>query len=257
MAEITKELGRIPVSRGNYQATTEYYKDNIVQYKRSSYQVVSESPIIGIPPINDEDIVNNGWIIFAGTLSEASLIKSNTQDLSGNNVQENLNSAAEKLKELKLESIYDVSAHNNGEVFESLSAILSSSDLSTLIPTSVRHGGMTIRYIQTSDNKYIQARCMAQNFTTDVAQWQGVDDELTAGSNNLIKSGGVAKQFGILDKANVVGNNSNWATYRNSNIIIKAGESVRIVFTGSITFAGTDTTNTFLGVYWRTKSSST
>ena len=27
MAEITKELGRIPVSRGNYQSTTEYYKD--------------------------------------------------------------------------------------------------------------------------------------------------------------------------------------------------------------------------------------
>ena len=34
MAEITKELGRIPVSRGDYQSTTEYYKDNIVQYKR-------------------------------------------------------------------------------------------------------------------------------------------------------------------------------------------------------------------------------
>lgn len=191
MAEITKELGRIPVSRGNYQATTEYYKDNIVQYKRSSYQVVSESPIIGVPPINDEDIVNNGWIVFAGTLSEASLIKSNTQDLSGNNVQENLNSAAEKLKELKLESIYDVSAHNNGEVFESLSAILSSSDLSTLIPTSVRHGGMNIRFIQSSDNKYVQYRLMTNQWSTTISDWQGVDDEPTAGSDNLVKSGGI------------------------------------------------------------------
>ena len=124
MATKNINLGTVPVSRGEFNSTTIYYKDNIVQYKRGSYQVVSESPIVGVPPINDEDIVNNGWIIFAGTLSEASLIKSNTQDLSGNNVQENLNSAAEKLKELKSEAVYDVSAHNNGATFESLSALL-------------------------------------------------------------------------------------------------------------------------------------
>lgn len=91
--------------------------------------------------------------------------------------------------------IFDVSAHNDGAVFESLSALLSSSNLSTLIPTSVRHGGMSIRFIQgseqSSDNKYLQYRCMAKNFTTDVTQWQGVDDEPTAGSQNLVTSGGV------------------------------------------------------------------
>ena len=56
------------------------------------------------------------------------------------------------------EIIYDVSAHNNGAVFESLQALLSSSNLSTFIPTSVRHGGMSIRFIQGSgsDNKYVQ-----------------------------------------------------------------------------------------------------
>ena len=32
---------------------------------------------------------------------------------------------------------------------------------------------------------------MTQNFTTDTIQWQGVDDEPTAESNNLVKSGGV------------------------------------------------------------------
>jgi hypothetical protein len=36
---------------------------------------------------------------------------------------------------------------------------------------------------------------MAQNFTTDVTQWQGVDNEPTAASNNLVKSGGVAKEL--------------------------------------------------------------
>ena len=74
MAEITKELGRIPVSRGDYQSTTEYYKDNIVQYKRGSYQVVSESPIIGVPPTNDKNVVNPGWTLFAGTLDAQDVV---------------------------------------------------------------------------------------------------------------------------------------------------------------------------------------
>ena len=37
---------------------------------------------------------------------------------------------------------------------------------------------------------------MAQNFTTDVTQWQGVDDEPTAESDNLVKSGGIASMYG-------------------------------------------------------------
>jgi hypothetical protein len=35
---------------------------------------------------------------------------------------------------------------------------------------------------------------MAQSFTTDVTKWQGVDDEPTAGSDNLVKSGGVYEE---------------------------------------------------------------
>ena len=42
---------------------------------------------------------------------------------------------------------YDVTTHNNGATFESLSALLSSDNLSTLIPVAVRCGGMTIRFV--------------------------------------------------------------------------------------------------------------
>lgn len=72
--------------------------------------------------------------------------------------------------------IYDVSAHNNGVVFESLSALLSSSNLSTLIPISVRHGGMSIRFIRTSDNKYVQYRLMSDTFNIIVANWERYND---------------------------------------------------------------------------------
>lgn len=95
--------------------------------------------------------------------------------------------------------IYDVSVHNSGVVFESLQDLLSSSNLSTLIPTSVRHGGMIIRFIQgseqISDNKYVQYRLMATSFSINESDWQGVDDEPTVGSDNLVKSGGVSSRL--------------------------------------------------------------
>ena len=43
--------------------------------------------------------------------------------------------------------IYDVSARSNGVTFTSLSELLSDENLSNLIPTAVRCGGMTIRFI--------------------------------------------------------------------------------------------------------------
>ena len=79
--------------------------------------------------------------------------------------------------------IYDVSAHNNDATFESLSALLSSENLSTLIPTSVRCGGMTIRFVQSSDNKYVQYRYMSTNITnntfTNIINWVLSDDSET------------------------------------------------------------------------------
>ena len=72
--------------------------------------------------------------------------------------------------------IYDVSARNNDTTFESLSALLNDSNLSTLIPTAVRCGGMSIRFVQSSDNKYVQYRLTADEWSTDTNDW-AVDDE--------------------------------------------------------------------------------
>ena len=87
--------------------------------------------------------------------------------------------------------IYDVSAHNDGVTFASLSELLSSENLSTLIPTALRCGGMSIRFIRSSDNKYVQYRLMSTSFSTIVANWQGIDDEPTSGSNDLVDSNGI------------------------------------------------------------------
>ena len=61
------------------------------------------------------------------------------------------------------------------------------------IPEALRKGGMSVKFVLSSDNKYVQARLMAQNFTTNVTQWQGVDDEPIENSQNLISSNGAFK----------------------------------------------------------------
>ena len=87
--------------------------------------------------------------------------------------------------------IYDVTANNNGATFASLSALLSDKKLSTLIPSTARCGGMSIRFVQSSDNKYVQYRLMSDIFNTTVTNWQGVSDIPSPDSFNLISSKGV------------------------------------------------------------------
>ena len=67
---------------------------------------------------------------------------------------------------------YDVSANNGGITFASLSALLNSQDLSTLIPTAVRQPGMSIKFILSSGDKYVQHRLVADDFSTDVEDWE-------------------------------------------------------------------------------------
>lgn len=109
----------------------------------------------------------------------------------------NAENAQDAIDEVSSKLIYDVSARNNGAVFDSLSALLSSSNLNTLIPLTVRHGGMSIRFIQgsasSSDNKYVQARLMANSFNTNINKWQSEIDAPVAGSKDLVESGGVFK----------------------------------------------------------------
>ena len=87
--------------------------------------------------------------------------------------------------------IFDVSEANGGEPFDTLSDALSYAD--SVLLSGQKKGGMSIKYIQSSDNKYVQYRLMATAWSSAVNDWQGVDDEPTSGSSNLVKSGGVCE----------------------------------------------------------------
>lgn len=68
--------------------------------------------------------------------------------------------------------VYDVTVNNDNTKFASLSALLSSENLDTLIPSAKRKGGMSIKFVQSSDNKYVQYRLLTEEFSTNVEDWE-------------------------------------------------------------------------------------
>lgn len=82
--------------------------------------------------------------------------------------------------ELALGAVYDVTAKNptagpnNDGKWESLNALLSDAYLSTLIPTAVRKGGMSIKFVQSSDNNYVQY--MYKGTSTSAADFTNADN---------------------------------------------------------------------------------
>ena len=89
--------------------------------------------------------------------------------------------------------VFDISQYNAVGGTPATYADLTDAISGTNVPTTVRTGGMSVKFIQSSDNKYVQYRLMSDSFNTTVANWQGVDDEPIVGSVNLVKSGGVDK----------------------------------------------------------------
>lgn len=85
--------------------------------------------------------------------------------------------------------VFDISVYNNNAKYLELADALGIDG--GHVPQSLRKGGMSIKFVQSSDSKYVQFRLMSDTFNTTPANWQGVDDKPTPGSNNLVKSSGV------------------------------------------------------------------
>ena len=72
-------------------------------------------------------------------------------------------------------SAFDISAHfaSGGSLatYADLNAALTA--LNTL-SASYKRGGMSIKFVQSSDNKYVQYRLMADNWSIDEEDWQGI-----------------------------------------------------------------------------------
>ena len=69
--------------------------------------------------------------------------------------------------------VFDLSAYNNGTKYADLNAALTALNA---LPDDYKKGGMSFKYVRSSDNKYVQYRLTADEFTTDTTQWAIADD---------------------------------------------------------------------------------
>ena len=70
----------------------------------------------------------------------------------------------------------DVSELNATENPHTLAKYTDLSAALAAVPTDYQKGGMSIKFVQSSDNKYVQYRLTANTFTIDVTQWAVCDD---------------------------------------------------------------------------------
>lgn len=100
----------------------------------------------------------------------------------------------------QIDEVFDISAyHASGGIlttYTDLSAALDSNNGGG-VPQSLQRGGMSIKFVCSSDNKYVQYRYMGTKTTGnpnpffDESNWQGIEDELIYQSKNIITSGAV------------------------------------------------------------------
>ena len=73
--------------------------------------------------------------------------------------------------------VFDISAyHATGGTLAKYVDLAAALDGGNNIPQSVRKGGMSIKFVQSSDNKYVQCRLMADSFTIDTTKWAVCDE---------------------------------------------------------------------------------
>lgn len=119
---------------------------------------------------------------------------------------------------------FDISEYN-----KSGSTLATYADLTAALaalPSDFQKGGMSIKFVQSSDNKYVQYRLMNQNWSTTVTDWQGVDDEPTAGSGNLVNSGGV---FKVTDKISEINKIESYSDTQDEYLEIKSNNDEEIL----------------------------
>ena len=112
---------------------------------------------------------------------------------------------------------FDLSAYNaQGGVLATYADLSAALTALNALPADFKQPGMSIKYVQTSDNKYVQARCTANEFTTDITKWQNVDDKISELEDKVIKT----------DSYSVIGTSS--VTFWGGNATGKAGDVLKI-----------------------------
>ena len=69
--------------------------------------------------------------------------------------------------------VFDISVYKNNTAFANLSEALGNNGVN--VPVEARQPGMSVKFIQSSDNNYMHYNLLANEFTTDVTKWAVYD----------------------------------------------------------------------------------
>lgn len=73
-------------------------------------------------------------------------------------------------------SAFDLSAYNaQGGVLATYADLSAALTALNALPADFKKGGMSMKFVLSSDNKYVQWRLLSNQFTTDIEQWQNQD----------------------------------------------------------------------------------
>lgn len=137
--------------------------------------------------------------------------------------------------------VFDISVYNNNAKYSDLAAALGTDG--EHVPQSLRKGGMSVKFVQSSDNKYVQWRYMGTSTAnadfTNVADWQSmnVDNAPAMGSKNLITSGAVYNAMLGVEKVVIIATANKGNVGDDAEIVVKVDNNVVATGTGSLTVA--------------------
>ena len=111
--------------------------------------------------------------------------------------------------------VFDISAYNltNGQPtpYADLAAAIGTNGAN--IPEPLRKGGMSVKFVQSSDHNYVQFRYMSSSTAvadfTNVDNWQGIDDAVIKDSKNLVTGGAIYNALMNIVVINATANKGN------------------------------------------------
>lgn len=132
--------------------------------------------------------------------------------------------------------VFDITAYNGNTKYADLTAALGPNGAN--VPESLRMGGMSVKFVSTSNNNYVQYRYMpddADNNSkfTNIENWQGVENKVVAGSSNLVTAEGIKNA--ILKNCGI-GVLSNFGDLSRKDNFRKSFKSL-VLYTNSSSFA--------------------
>lgn len=83
------------------------------------------------------------------------------------------------------DGVYDISAANDGATYNDLAAALGTDGAN--VPSGVRKGGMSVKYIDSTTDKYVQYRLMNTTWSTTVSDWSFCGDDVIVENSEWIR----------------------------------------------------------------------